>query len=174
MMLAWREPGAAARGFLLREAGAKQWWATQDVGLGQNTETGRRPLLGPPARFGRAFSQEGGTVSTHSSGHLRRAWGQEEARRSRRGRYGPSGPLRTSLHDWAGSKQEGRARVRSQATRLGPGRGAEEGARGGIGPFPFPEGTLPDAAGTKHRPNGTSFGSLLVGDDTGLLGYICR
>ena len=49
---------------------------------------------------------------------------------------------------------------RYEVTKPRPGRRVEErGARGGLGPFPFPGDTLPDADGTAPRPNGTSFTS---------------
>jgi hypothetical protein len=41
------------------------------VGPGQNAKTGRRPLLGPPARLARALSQKIGGPSMHTPGHPR-------------------------------------------------------------------------------------------------------
>ena len=40
-------------------------------GAGQDAKTSWRPLLGPPARLSRAFSQKIGAPSMHTPGHSR-------------------------------------------------------------------------------------------------------
>jgi hypothetical protein len=86
-MRAWRGPGAAAHGprRLPRGVGPNRWRA-RGAGMGRGSETGRRPLLGQPARLSRAFSQKVGAPSRHAPGHPR------GGRRS--GTKKPGGPRR--------------------------------------------------------------------------------
>ena len=61
------------------------------------TKTGRRPLLGPPARLGRVSSQRSLALSMHTLGHSRSVGpGTRKARRPRRGIIRDAGPGRYS------------------------------------------------------------------------------
>ena len=72
MMRARRGPGAAAHGPRLLPQGVRpNRWRVRGAGTGRGSKTGRRPLLGPPARLGRALSQKIGAPSMHTPGHTR-------------------------------------------------------------------------------------------------------
>src|SRR5215218_4417979 len=80
------------------------------TGSNAGAETGRRPLLVPPARLSCALSQGLWAPSMQLSGHCdpRRAEGaQEKARRPRRGEIRAAGPYNSSLPDYVQAKHRG-------------------------------------------------------------------
>jgi hypothetical protein len=70
-MRAWRGSGAAAHGPRVFFHASRERGRAKGVGPGKGAKTGRRPLLGPPARLSRALSQEAQAPSMHNPGHPR-------------------------------------------------------------------------------------------------------
>jgi hypothetical protein len=138
-------------GFARGGAGAKRRCA-RGVEPGPSSEKGRRPLLGPPARFARVLSQRIGDPSMHTPGHTRALSGKTGKRkpgRPGRGMIRAAG-LRRSIptRPSSGQTRKGRA-IGSDRCWYGarPGQREDTGrARGGMDAFAMsgtPYGTGP-------------------------------